>query len=108
MAAVEERGSPEEEKHLNGEVLLDPEEREGAAGPGAEEGAKKKRKKKKKSKGAAAGRSWAGQGDGEAASGASHGDNFGGGGEAGAKPPWPLRRSGLKGAGWVGGRTSPF
>ncbi|KAJ6656310.1 hypothetical protein lerEdw1_003813 [Lerista edwardsae] len=55
MAGVEQAGSPQEEKHLNGELLLDPEEREGAAGPGADEGAKKKRRKKKKSRGAGAG-----------------------------------------------------
>ncbi|KAL8221702.1 UNVERIFIED_CONTAM: hypothetical protein K2H54_074387, partial [Gekko kuhli] len=56
MAGVEEGGSPaEENQHLNGELLLDPEEREGAVGPGTDEGTKKKRKKKKKGKGAGAG-----------------------------------------------------
>uniref|UniRef100_A0A8V0YJE7 Methionine aminopeptidase 2 n=1 Tax=Gallus gallus TaxID=9031 RepID=A0A8V0YJE7_CHICK len=40
----------EAEKHLNGELPPEPEDRDGAAGPGAEDGAKKKRKKKKKGK----------------------------------------------------------
>ncbi|XP_066489476.1 methionine aminopeptidase 2 [Tiliqua scincoides] len=56
MAGAEQAGGPAEEKHLNGE-LLPPEtdEREGAAGPGADEGARKKRKKKRKGRGAAPG-----------------------------------------------------
>ncbi|XP_046763295.1 methionine aminopeptidase 2 isoform X1 [Gallus gallus] len=46
----------EAEKHLNGELPPEPEDRDGAAGPGAEDGAKKKRKKKKKGKVGPAGR----------------------------------------------------
>lgn len=46
----------EAEKHLNGELPPEPEDRDGAAGPGAEDGAKKKRKKKKKGKAGPAGR----------------------------------------------------
>lgn len=56
MAGVEQGVSPaEENQHLNGELLLDPDEREGAVGLGTDEGAKKKRKKKKKGKGAGSG-----------------------------------------------------
>lgn len=62
MAGVGQAGSAaaEAEKHLNGELPLEPEDKEGAeggaAGLGAEDGAKKKRKKKKKGKAGPAGR----------------------------------------------------
>lgn len=55
MAGVEQEAVPVEEKHLNGELLLEPEERESAGGAAADENAKKKRKKKKRSKGGAVG-----------------------------------------------------
>lgn len=106
MAGVEQAGSPQEEKHLNGELLLEPEEREGAAGPGTDEGAKKKRRKKKKSRGAGAGAS-GGAGasrGGREGSGAVAGSSGGGGvwlrrrpgGRCGARPPAVVRR------GWLG------
>lgn len=76
MAGVEQGGSPaEDSQHLNGELLLDPDEREGAVGPGTDEGAKKKRKKKKKGKGAGAG------------TGRARGRGRAGGGEAAARRP---------------------
>lgn len=68
MAGVGSAGSAaaEAEKHLNGELLPDPEDKDGAeggaAGLGAEDGAKKKRKKKKKGKAGPAGRSRAAPG----------------------------------------------
>ncbi|OXB76916.1 UNVERIFIED_CONTAM: hypothetical protein H355_002387 [Colinus virginianus] len=43
-------GVGEADEHLNGELPPEHEDRDGAAGPGAEDGAKKKRKKKKKGK----------------------------------------------------------
>lgn len=46
----------EREQHLNGELPPEPEDRDGAAGLGAEDGAKKKRKKKKKGRAGPAGR----------------------------------------------------
>ncbi|NWT59071.1 MAP2 aminopeptidase, partial [Erythrocercus mccallii] len=45
----------EREQHLNGELPPGPEDRDGAAGLGAEDGAKKKRKKKKKGRAGPAG-----------------------------------------------------
>lgn len=62
MAGVGQAGSAagEAEKHLNGELPPEPEDKDGAeggaAGLGAEDGAKKKRKKKKKGKAGPAGR----------------------------------------------------
>ncbi|OXB59846.1 hypothetical protein ASZ78_012400 [Callipepla squamata] len=49
MAGVGQAGG-EADEHLNGELPPEHEDRDGAAGPGAEDGAKKKRKKKKKGK----------------------------------------------------------
>ncbi|CAN8211226.1 unnamed protein product [Coccothraustes coccothraustes] len=45
----------ERERHLNGELPAEPEDRDGVAGLGAEDGAKKKRKKKKKGRAGPAG-----------------------------------------------------
>nr|XP_054486937.1 methionine aminopeptidase 2 isoform X3 [Agelaius phoeniceus] len=45
----------EREQHLNGELPPEPEDRDGAAGLGADDGAKKKRKKKKKGRAGPAG-----------------------------------------------------
>lgn len=74
MAGVEQGGSlAEDSQHLNGELLLDPDEREGAVGPGTDEGAKKKRKKKKKGKGAGAGTGRA-RGRGRAGGGGRRGE----------------------------------
>ncbi|KAJ7410810.1 Methionine aminopeptidase 2 [Pitangus sulphuratus] len=53
MAGVGRAEEPEQ--HLNGELPPEPADRDGAAGPGAEDGAKKKRKKKKKGKAGPAG-----------------------------------------------------
>lgn len=50
----------EQEQHLNGELPPEPEDKDGAAGLGAEDGAKKKRKKKKKGRAGPAGRGRAG------------------------------------------------
>ncbi|RMC03417.1 hypothetical protein DUI87_20614 [Hirundo rustica rustica] len=55
----------EREQHLNGELPPEPEDMDGAAGLGAEDGAKKKRKKKKKGRAGPAD----GEGEGDGASG---------------------------------------
>lgn len=99
MAGVGQAGSAaaEAEKHLNGELPPEPEDKDGAeggaAGLGAEDGAKKKRKKKKKGKAGPAGRGRA----------APRQDPQLTGRRGGLRGPRPVRAGLVGGRGWLKG-----